>query len=652
MKKMIFVSLLLCGCLPQQKITGRVIDQSGPVPGAALLGMVWVEDAANAKPAPITKDLDPEGRDAVLEQDMTARGLPVAYSRAFSDKDGWFTLDELHFNGETRKAVAVMKEPRITRVTVWAFQHGYRKQAVTTFLKDSAQEIASATMLLSKPADWKELYRDNTVDSLTRDYMVKGYSKEFGATEAEKDWILEYTHSNLWKAYIESDIRGDKEMAEMCGRDYSDLVVSSEGIYPNPERERCAELKQRMGAVRDIEELWISHANKSGDHLSAAKELVKRAIALLPAEIAEPKEYESMILAGLEDAANAQVKVGLRNGLSNQSWQDTAIAKYASGDKSAAYRALGDNLYWQISKDVAPGELTAQVSLNTIPGIKDKAAGFYLLMNRPLTAQLPNGDGGNHKDKPGYKVAESSGTENPKKMDYRIERQEERGMSRVKILSPEGKVLRNFAFNDVAIAKSGRYLLHSSTYAAHEDKGYAERVNDFYTIKGEKKWSKTFRSYPASWDPEVLDPSMGQEGLSDNGDRSYYNWRNEEGKYCIAVYDENGKELARTCMDTGLYDIEISPDGKLVGANTYLRIEDNSVKHLLFLDADTGRTKLVKAEGDRRVRYVLTTGGPLVQGKILIQFGGPNSRYKRIYVKFDDLPLDAFELLQKDGAQR
>lgn len=225
--------------------------------------------------------------------------------------------------------------------------------------------------------------------------------------------------------------------------------------------------------------------------------------------------------------------------------------------------------------------------------------------------------------------------------------------SRVKILSPNGEVLKNFAFDDVKISKSGRYLLHRSKHAVHEDKGYIETENDFYNVKGEKKWAKTFRSYPASWDPEVLDPSMGQEGLSDNGDRSYYNWRNEEEKYCIAIYGEAGKEFARACIDTGLYDIEISPDGKLVGANTYLQAEDKSVKHLFFLDVDTGKTKLMKAEGEGwRGQYILSTGGPLIKGQILFELDGPNSEYKRVYIKFSELPKDVLGLVAQKATKK
>lgn len=397
MKKTIIFALLFCGCMPQQKLMGRLIDTSGPVADAAVLGMIWVEDAAKALPAPEINSITPEDRDVALDKDMAARGLPAAYSRTFSDKGGHFTIAKLHFSSETEQAIKAMKQPRITRVTLWAFQRNYRKQAVTLFPKQG-EDVSPATLLLLKPADWKELYRDNTVDTLTQDYMVKGYSKEFGATKQEKRWLLEYTHSNLWKAYVDSDIKGDKEMTELCGRDYSGVTVSTAGIAWDQTHERCAELKKRMGAVREIEESWISHSNKSGDALAAAKEVVRQAIALLPTEASEPKEYESLILAGLEDAANAKNKEAVLSANPGLSMEEEAKLQYGKGDKASAYRAMGKTIFTQIPEEIKRGELTAQLAARTIPGIRETAAGFYLLMNRPLTAQLPGGDGGNHKD--------------------------------------------------------------------------------------------------------------------------------------------------------------------------------------------------------------------------------------------------------------
>lgn len=397
-------TVLFSGCLPHEKLTGRVIDLMGPVPETAVLGMLWIEDADKAKPALGTKDLKLEDRDAALEKDMKSRGLPVAYARAFSDKNGWFTLDKLHFSAETKKAVKAMKQPKITRVTIWAFQRGYRKQAVTMFPKTKEIKLPAATMMLARPADWKELYVDNIVDTLTQDYMLKGYSKEFGATKAEKSWIFEYTQANEQRAYDTSDIKSDKKMEELCGHDYSDIIVSTAGIQRNPNHEKCGELLKRIGAIREVKELWIGHSNTKQDPLAAAKEVVKQALNTLSAKTTEPKEYEAMILTGLEDAGKIQGNDAMRNGLGDQTWQDDAKLLYGKGDKAAAYKALGYALYEELPAEIQQGILTAQLTLIAVPGIKDTAAGFYLLMTKPLTAQLPNGDNGNHKDKPGYKV--------------------------------------------------------------------------------------------------------------------------------------------------------------------------------------------------------------------------------------------------------
>lgn len=405
------LGLLIQGCGPETRITGLVLDnQTGTaVPGTAVLGIVWIEDADKALPTPDTKNLKSEDRDTVLDKDTKDRGLPMAYARTFADNDGKFELANFQFSAATKKAVKAMKQPKITRVTMWAFQKGYRKQAVTMFPKQPGKAMPSASMLLARPADWKELYLDNLVNTLTQDYMVKGYSKEFGATEQEKIWLLEYTHSNLWKAYADSDIKGDKEMEEMCGRDYSDLIVSTAGIQRNPGKERCAELIRRVGAVREIEELWITHIRKNENPIGVAKGVVRRGLAQLPAEASEPREYEAMILAGLEDAVNAKNKGAMRNGLAG-SWQEEAALQYGKGDKAAAYRALGYAVYNQLPKEIQEGVITAQLSVRTIPGIKETAAGFYLLMNRPQMAQLPGGDDGNHKDKPGFKVENSTET--------------------------------------------------------------------------------------------------------------------------------------------------------------------------------------------------------------------------------------------------
>ena len=377
---------VLCGCPEKTQISGRVIDLQGPVANARVLGMVWIEDAATAKPGPNLKDLKGEALDAAYEQDMKDRGLPVAYARGMADGQGWFTLDKLNFSSKTKKAVNAMKQPVVTRVSVWAFGRGYLKRAITAFPKPG-EELPVATMLVFKPADWKELYRENTVNSIAADYMVRAYSKEFGATKAEKSWILEYAQSNLWQAYTQSEVVGDKEAKKLCGHDYNNVIITKNGMQRDPNHEKCAELLQRMGEVRDVEGIWMAHSRTSDDAAGSEKELVHIALAALPSGITEPKSYESAILAGVDNAIREK-NSGQIN-LQNEAAGNTEVAQniYSKGGKAEAYQMLGRTLYGKFlsgSEDLQVAELDARI----VPGIRESIAVYYQLMNRPLTAQL------------------------------------------------------------------------------------------------------------------------------------------------------------------------------------------------------------------------------------------------------------------------
>jgi len=410
-----FFAALLSGCLPHEKLTGRVIDTNGPVPDTAVMAMVWIEDGNKAKPEPDVKNLTPDERTAAYEKDIKERGLPAAYTRAFSDKEGWFTLDKLHFSDETKKAVKAMEQPKITRITVLAFQRGYLKHAVTTFLKDSAKELPPATIMLLQPESWKELALDSSFRTLRRDEYDYGYSKEFGATKEEKEWFLEYTNSNLAKAYAESNIKSDKQWGEDCGHDYSDIIISTAGIQRHPTHEKCNRLLRQMGVLRDWKEQWLDHSIATTEKPEPSVSAVKAALDALGSEYAEVKANEGYIIAGVNEAENqyrkSQTNQDMRNGLNeNKTGTEEAQRIYNTGDKAGAYRVLGRGLYSQLPDEVRYGALTAQLAVKITPGIADTVAGFYLLMNKPLTAQLPNGDNGNHKDKPGYKVEVSTET--------------------------------------------------------------------------------------------------------------------------------------------------------------------------------------------------------------------------------------------------
>lgn len=398
-----FFAVLLAGCLPQQKLTGRVMDTAGPVPGAAVLTMVWIEDAGKALPAPEIRNLAQMDLDIILEKDMKDRGLPVAYARAFTDENGMFELDTLHFSAETKKAVKVMAQPKISRITLNAFQRGYLKHAATVFPKDIAKELSPAVVRLSKPESWKQLALDNPFRTLRRDEYDQGYSKEFGATKAEKKWFLDYISSNLNEAYQASNIKGDKQWEEDCGRDFSDIVISSSGMQRNPNHEKCNELLREMGVLRDWEKLWVDHSYVPDARQTPAINAIKEAVNALEAEFAEIKQYEAQIIAGAEEAAKeytAQAQKDLRGGLSEASPLPLKAQNlYRNGDKAGAYKALGHALYSGLPAELKQGIVTAMLPAITLPRIKETTVGFYLLQNRPLTAQLPGGDGGNHKDK-------------------------------------------------------------------------------------------------------------------------------------------------------------------------------------------------------------------------------------------------------------
>lgn len=410
-----FFAVFSSGCLPRQELTGRVMDTSGPVPGAAVLAMVWVEDADKAFPAPIVAPLSQEQVTTLYEIDKAHRGLPAAYARAFTDTEGFFTLDKLNFSNETGKAVRAMSRPEITRITLVAFQRGHIKHAATVFPKGLPKELPPALIILPQPEGWKQLALDNYFRMLKQPEYENGYSKDYGATKEEKKWFLDYVSSNLNEAYQASDIKGDKQWEKDCGRDFSDVEVSTAGMRRNPAHERCNELLHQAGVLRNWEESWLAHSLAIKTEPAPAVKAISEALEALGPEYAEVRQYEAQIMEGAKEAGELDGKNeasgDLRNGLSEGS-SVSAIAQrlYNTGDKAGAYKALGHSLYNGLPANLKRQTETAMLPATAIPGITGAAAGFYLLVNKPLTAQLPNG-AGNHKDKPETKVEKATDTQ-------------------------------------------------------------------------------------------------------------------------------------------------------------------------------------------------------------------------------------------------
>ncbi len=577
MVSVLVFAVLLSGCLPHEKLTGRVIDTAGPVPEAAVLGMVWIEDADKARSAPDTEDLKPEERTTAFEKDMKDRGLPVAYARAFSDKDGWFTLDKLNFSAETRKAVKAMKQPKITRITVFAFQRGYLKHAVTTFPKPIAEELPPATIMLARPESWKELALDSSYRMLRRDEYDAGYSKEFGATKEEKEWFLEYTNSNLNKAYAESNIKGDKRWEEDCGHDYNDVIISTAGMQRNPVREKCNRLLHQMGVLREWKKEWLDHSLARTEKPEPAVSAIKAALEALGPEYAEVKANEGYIIAGVDEAENqhrkSQTNQNLRNGMNDNSiGTEEARRLYNTGDKAGAYKALGGVLYSQMPDEVRQGPLTAQLTIKTIPGITDAVSGFYLLMNRPLTAQLPGGDGGNHKDKPGYRVEGATETANVQKTQKAADDDIEIDGDKIKrsalYKGSDGAVLESREVKDKdaegrpedkfierkAFGSTGAdYVLRSHSVLSgmgdEEPGSYEKSVFELFDIKGGKLFEKDLgnRDFQQAW-------------IFKNGTSVIYTHENPSlgvDIYRYQIYDRRGSLLKEIANTAGMYDLFI-----------------------------------------------------------------------------------------------
>jgi len=213
------------------------------------------------------------------------------------------------------------------------------------------------------------------------------------------------------------------------------------------------------------------------------------------------------------------------------------------------------------------------------------------------------------------------------KKDYRIEIiKNKRGQEQdVRFIAPNGEIIKTISFLDIIVSKKGNYAIHRSKDELKIGK-YDRKERILLDAKGNERWRK-------EWTMPYQDPEDGFtgwfEGISDNGERIYITypeikdkskpvWVEGNGIYWMEVYDTVGKLLVKTNQDHLLSHIEISPDGKIVGAKTGVVIDDKYVEYLFFLDIDTGRTKIIKATGHGwNISYVLSSSPkPPLSGKI------------------------------------
>lgn len=177
------------------------------------------------------------------------------------------------------------------------------------------------------------------------------------------------------------------------------------------------------------------------------------------------------------------------------------------------------------------------------------AAGFYLLANRPLTAQLPNGDNGNHKDKPGYKVEVA--TETIKVKDYKSFRnytENEQSKLKTKPLTIEtGGVKDKFMKMGMEFSPKRRWAQSNDgkiAYPSPDKKGIALIDNklqhiEIYAVNGEVIRRIPFSKYP-------------EGGIAYSDTRLFLIKEEIGGCFGFEIYNSSGviiKSIGKECVD-------------------------------------------------------------------------------------------------------
>jgi hypothetical protein len=186
----------------------------------------------------------------------------------------------------------------------------------------------------------------------------------------------------------------------------------------------------------------------------------------------------------------------------------------------------------------------------------------------------------------------------------------------IRFVSPSGKTVRTIPYEtgeqhlNFRISPASNYVVNLAVKNLKEAEmneirrqmklgvGRLDRLNLAYIDKtGKEKWVKEFIVEGVG---KETFPSYGIEFSKDGGSIVVY--KNHQIRYdsvrCdITVLDTLGKEVISysfgSMIETG--NLQISPDGKLIGAPTYKKGLGDC---LFFLDVESGRTKVVKAVGE------------------------------------------------------
>ncbi|MDH5186447.1 MAG: hypothetical protein OEZ20_05165 [candidate division WOR-3 bacterium] len=235
----------------------------------------------------------------------------------------------------------------------------------------------------------------------------------------------------------------------------------------------------------------------------------------------------------------------------------------------------------------------------------------------------------------------------------------------IRFMSPEGRILKTLPYKNwqdkigVFISPTLKCMIKAKDVPARFKKsnsGQLEKLKEakveftYINAKGEQKWKKNF---------EII---YTLEEMDETSIRPYFFVFSRDGSRIvfvkngtfiseweypsdIFVYDTLGNEVASVYKTHGIENdgyLKISPDGKIIVAEVFFPPKDSaqiSAKHLLFLDVETGRTKVVKAEGERWSGY----GFPLDNKRIQL---ATNKHPKSITIPFDELPDDLLVLFK------
>ena len=165
---------------------------------------------------------------------------------------------------------------------------------------------------------------------------------------------------------------------------------------------------------------------------------------------------------------------------------------------------------------------------------------------------------------------------------------------------------------------------------------------ELLNARGETAFKKDFEVYH----PGSLAIPFWETGLSKDGSTVFVFYGDESDTFHIEIYDRNGVKLAEAEHANDFYgNMEISPDGKIFGANTY---KEGLGKCMLFLDVDSGRTKFVKSSGEDWRGYFVLSSTPVLPRSGMVRLGWqpfgekydkiPGGGVKTRDVSFDEIP--------------